>query len=67
MGTPLENPLRYVMEVHVVKSLYMINSQFFWFCENQAVQQTSFRDDPKVLHLYDRAAESLLSVNIVFF
>ncbi|CAN7087750.1 unnamed protein product [Brassica oleracea var. botrytis] len=28
---------------------------------SEAVQQTSFRDAPKVLHLYDRAAESLLS------
>ncbi|KAL1214448.1 Protein PHYTOCHROME-DEPENDENT LATE-FLOWERING [Cardamine amara subsp. amara] len=29
--------------------------------ENQAGQQTSFRDVPKVLHPYDRAAERLLS------
>ncbi|KAF2593993.1 hypothetical protein F2Q70_00045322 [Brassica cretica] len=31
---------------------------------SEAVQQTSFRDAPKVLHLYDRAAESLLSLDL---
>jgi len=28
------------------------------------MQQISFRDVPKVLHPYDRAAEGLLSVNL---
>jgi hypothetical protein len=31
---------------------------------SEAMQQISFRDVPKVLHPYDRAAEGLLSVNL---
>ncbi|XP_033131727.1 protein PHYTOCHROME-DEPENDENT LATE-FLOWERING isoform X1 [Brassica rapa] len=48
-------------EVSFVLSLYPNGYSIGKPSENQAVQQTSFRDDPKVLHLYDRAAESLLS------
>ncbi|KAG5380876.1 hypothetical protein IGI04_028718 [Brassica rapa subsp. trilocularis] len=48
-------------EVSFVLSLYPNGYSIGKPSENQAVQQTSFRDAPKVLHLYDRAAESLLS------
>ncbi|KAL0801652.1 hypothetical protein Bca101_056828 [Brassica carinata] len=50
-------------EVSFVLSLYPNGYSIGKPSENQAVQQTSFRDAQKVLHPYDRAAESLLSVH----